>query len=494
MIDEREWSEAHEEPATLAAYLDHDYVSPPHVALLSQTIKDAVWQGGGRLLVSMPPRHGKSLLCSRWTPVWFLELFPKRRVLLASYGAQFAAEWGRKVRNTLRDHADRLMVGLAQDSKAVDHWNTVEGGGMSTAGVGGPLTGRGADLLIVDDPVKDSEEARSEVKREKVWEWWRETAYTRIEPGGTVIVIMTRWHEDDLVGRILANDGDLWHHLCLPALAEDDDPLGRAEGECLWQDRFDADDLASIRDRIGTHAFAALYQQRPAPLGGGMFRSSHFRYWRDEGEHYVLVTGTNADGGPVTHRVLKSQCRYIQTCDTAMTEKQTSDYTVIATFAITPLNHLLIVDLRRERLEVPDQWPFVRNAIADARKRPGYLYSAVEDKGSGVGLLQLGRKLGVPMRALKADRDKVTRATPASVWYENGMVYHPADAPWLADFEHELLSFPNGAHDDQVDVLAYAVIEARDKPSVQTPDPERPSLLERRSDPFADMVPERMTP
>ena len=467
MIDLEQWAVAHDEPAALAAYIDPRYQRPKHIDHLSRRIAAGLLRGNARIIVAEPPRHGKSMLCSCWTPTWFLDVFPDRRVLLGSYGAEFASEWGRRVRNNVRDNPDKLLVRLSEDSTKAHNWFTTEGGGMATAGIGGPFTGRGGHLLVVDDPIKDAEEARSQVVKDNHWDWWQRVAYTRLEPGASIIAIMTRWVEDDLVGRILEHEGDQWEVICLPALAEDDDGLGRARDEALWPERYSADALASIRQSIGSRAFASMYQQRPAPEGGGMFRRKDFRYFTETADCYVLKNGDSQA------RVLKSECRYFVTVDTAMKENQQSDFTVGTIFAMTPRNDLLVLDVDRDRIEIPDQWSFVQNVIRRARNCGRFLFCAVEDKGSGVGVLQLAQKLGVPMRPLKADRDKVTRATPASVWYENGMVYHREAAPWLDTLERELLTFPNGAHDDQVDTIAYAVLEAKRKQAIVAPQPRR---------------------
>ena len=469
MIEAAEWVDAHEHPAAFAGYLSkrEKFQRPPHVELLSQSVAHAVLSGGGRFIVTMPPRHGKSTLCSAWLPFWFLNLFPDKSVMLVSYGAEFAKRWGLRVRRLASVHADRTLMRIAPESRSAGEWETTEAGGMKSLGIQGDATGRGADLLIIDDPVKNSEEARSEVMQQKTWEFWQETLRTRVEPGGTILVVQTRWHESDLAGRLLDADNDKtnqkWQRIDFPAIAEHDDVLGRKEGEALWPERYPLDALLEIRDDkdgVGVRAFASLYQQRPSPEGGGMFRRKDFRYFTDDGDHYVL----HAPEGK-NFRVLKAHCRAFQTADTAMTERQTSDYTVITTFVLTPQNHLLVLDVARDRLEIPDQWPYVQAAVRRGKQLDGYRWLAVEDKGSGIGMIQLARKLGMPIRALKANTDKVTRATPASVWYENGMVYHRTGAVWLDAFEHELQAFPNGAHDDQVDTVAYAVMESQRRPA-----------------------------
>src|SRR5690348_3861723 len=216
----------------------------PHLRLLS----DALWRVAAghirRLMVFMPPRHGKSELVSHYFPAWYLGTRPNRRVILTSYEADFAATWGRKVRDVLAEFGPTLYgVRVRDDSSAANRWDLAEHtGGMVTAGVGGPITGRGADVLIIDDPVKNADDALSATMRERVWEWWRSTAYTRLEPSGAAVLVMTRWHEDDLAGRLLGEmeqGGEHWEVLRLPAIAEEeDDALGRHPGEALWPQRF----------------------------------------------------------------------------------------------------------------------------------------------------------------------------------------------------------------------------------------------------------------
>ena len=219
-------------PARLAeSRSEGRWVSARHLELLSRTLMRQVYQPL-RLMVAMPPRHGKSELASTWQPFWLLCRDPSKRILLASYGADFAARWGRRVRELVQDIGGEYGVHINPASRSVARWDTTAGGGMVCVGVGGSLTGRGADLLIIDDPVKSSAEATSRVYRDRLWDWYRSTARTRLEPGGSVILIMSRWHQADLAGMVLDDEyGETWDTLRLPALAETDDALGRSEGE-----------------------------------------------------------------------------------------------------------------------------------------------------------------------------------------------------------------------------------------------------------------------
>lgn len=404
----------------------------------------------------MPPRHGKSEFTSKYFPAWYLGTFPDRRIILASYGAQFAAQWGRKVRDILEEHGEKYFgITLRRGNRTASEWQ-IHGheGGMQTCGVGGPLTGKGADLLIIDDPVKNAEEANSEVYREKTWEWYTSTAYTRLEPSGAVIVIQTRWHEADLAGRIIEQaktSGERWEVLNLPAIAGDGDQLGRPPGAPLWPERYDLDALAIRRKVLGSYQFAALYGQSPVPDEGERFKRSWFRYFIREGPYYRL--GTNGE----TRTVRVDRCRRFGTVDLAFSVKKDADYTVIGAFAVTPENDLILLDLHRERMEGPALQPAIRSMV----ERHNLDYIGIE-KVLGQSLVVHGARMdGLTVRSLIADTDKITRSIPLQVRMEALQVYFPAFHSDLEAIEHELLMFPRGAHDDIVDVLAYAAADVQ---------------------------------
>lgn len=275
------------EPASLAVKLsDGRWRRALHLDYLSQRIASLASKPL-RLLVSIPPRHGKSHLLSLWTPVWFLSHWSEKQVLLASYEATFAASWGRLARNVIEQHQVQLGLRLASDSAAVAAWSLTAGGGMVTAGAGGPITGRGADLLLVDDPVKNIEEARSPIAREALWDWWCNVARPRLEPGGSIIIIMARWHRDDIIGRLLREQQE-WDYVALPAIAGSGDPLGRGEGKPLWPERYDLEALAKVRDDVGEDVWLRLYQQTPEEAEGDCYfdvvRLTEMRREAREGE------------------------------------------------------------------------------------------------------------------------------------------------------------------------------------------------------------------
>jgi len=231
-----------------------------------------------QVMITCPPRHGKSQRASRWGPLWYLRRHPTARVMLAAYGAQLADDHGRWVRDQLREYAPTLGVRLDDGSRAANRFDLEQPrgssvrGGMVTAGVGGSLNGKGFSLGIIDDPFKGSDDANSPTQRERVWNWYQSVFYTRRAPGASIILINTRWHEDDLSGRILATEPENWTLIDLPALAlSDDDPLGRQVGEALWPEQYDADELARTHRAVGERVWWALYQQQPRPLAGGVW-------------------------------------------------------------------------------------------------------------------------------------------------------------------------------------------------------------------------------
>jgi predicted phage terminase large subunit-like protein len=402
----------------------------------------------------MPPRHGKSEFTSKYFLAWFLGRWPRKRVILASYGASFATSWGRKVRDLLDDVGEEFFgISIRKDSKAADQWEIEgHGGGMQTCGVGGPLTGKGADLLIIDDPVKNAEEANSEVYRDKTWDWYTSTAYTRLEPGGAVILIQTRWHADDLAGRILAQakeTGEPWVVVNLPAIAGSDDQLGRSVGEPLWPDRFDAADLERIKRSLGTYMFSALYGQSPTPADGGLFQRSWFRYWTSDGEYYKL--------GPERRPVRIDHCRRFGTMDLAFSVKKEADYTVICAWAVTPQHDLVLLDIHREHMAGPSLVPAAKAMV----ERYNLDYLGIEKILGQALVVGEAREKGLTIRPLIPDVDKITRSIPAQVRMEAGQIFLPQSHSLLGEIEQELLTFPRGTHDDIVDNFGYAAAEVQ---------------------------------
>jgi len=264
-------------PGSLAAVLTLGReMQAPHLDIIDRIYQRIDAGERLRVMVTMPPRAGKSRRTSRWGPVWYLRRQPEHRFMLASYAAHLADDHGRWVRNTITEHAPTLGINLKYGSQAANRFDIDRHeGGMVTAGVGGALTGRGAHVAAVDDPFKGSEDASSPTQRDRVWDWWQSVLLTRLEPQGSVLLVNTRWDEDDLSGRLLKEEPEDWIVIDLPALAlSADDPLGRQPGEALWPERFNAEDYARIRKSVGERVWWSLYQQKPRPMSGGVWNQA----------------------------------------------------------------------------------------------------------------------------------------------------------------------------------------------------------------------------
>ena len=272
--------DAAEDLISFTEYSHPQYKTAAHHRLIAQKLQQVERGEISRLMIFMPPRHGKSELASRRFPAWYLGRHPERQIITASYNADLASDFGRDVRNIVgsADFRNVFAITLAQDSQAANGWHTNKGGSYVAAGVGTAITGRGAHILLIDDPVKDRADADSELVRKATWDWYRSTAYTRLMPGGAIIIIQTRWHEDDLAGRLLDSS---WDVLSLQALAEDDDPLNRKVGEALWPAWYNREVLDRTRTVVGDREWSALYQQKPQADEGEYFKREWLRYYQD---------------------------------------------------------------------------------------------------------------------------------------------------------------------------------------------------------------------
>lgn len=461
-----------------------------HLDVLDETLMKVSSGELKRVIVTMPPRHGKSERVSKKFPAWHVGKNPDDEIILASYSIDLSRGFTRIARDTLTEHAPMFDTSVDKNNQSAESWG-IDGhrGGVTAAGVGGSITGKGARIAIIDDPVKNAEEANSEVMREKVWDWYQSTLYTRLTPDGRIIVVMTRWHEDDLVGRLLKKEadeirdgihvGERWTVINFPAIAEDEDFLGRQIGEALWPEfGFDVRRMEQIKSDVGSYVFNALYQQRPSAAGGTIFQRKHFKYFEEETKFVSMQYFVFGE-----KRYEKDKCKIFQTVDTANSEKTINDYFAVTTFYITPDNDILIYDVYRTHVIGPDQKPLMKEL--NYRYRPSF--QAIEDKTFGTNLIQEMTREGMTVLPIKVDKDKVTRSLPIAARYEAGKVYHRADAPWLTDFEDELLSFPRGKHDDQVDTISIAgelvhTIVYNSKPWAATPDARRGQDFETEDD------------
>lgn len=433
----------HEDLACYSIALSPQFELARHHELIVSRLEALERGEVSRLMISMPPRHGKSLLTSTIFPAWYLGRHPDRSVIFVTYGQELSDDFGRKVRNLISEPAHRAIFPscrLSGDSTAAHRFNIMPGGAYFAVGRGGPITGRGAHLLIIDDPLKDYQEASSEATRTALHDWFTSVAYTRLAPGGAIVLVQTRWHEDDLAGRLLTrNENESWEVLSLPAISECVESF-RRQGEALWPDRFPLAELEKIRRAIGDRAFVSLYQQRPAAAEGAIFKRDWWRFYSSP----IAISWT----------------RIVQSWDTAFKTGRENDFSVCTTWGVSE-NGYYLLHLWRERVEFPELKRVV-TSLAEQWKPTAIL---VEDKASGQSLLQeLRLSTALPIVPVRVDSDKQTRAQAVTPLMEAGRVFIPESVSWAKDFVEEMACFPNGIHDDVVDSTTQALNYLRVQP------------------------------
>lgn len=438
-------------PLDMATALDPRVRRTPALDLINERLVETLNTPDGRLIISMPPQEGKSQLCSRRFPLWALTQNPDLRIAVASYEANIARRWGRVVRDDITQHADRLGVTVRDDLAAQHEWQlTGHEGGMFTAGVGGAMTGRPVDLLLIDDPVKGREQADSPTIQGKTWDWWTDTALTRLAPGAPVVLILTRWSEQDLAGKLLAAEPDVWEFLNIPAQADtEDDPLGREPGEFMVSARGRTTAQWEARKKSsGPATWAALYQGRPAPAEGGIFPTDWPTYdkpfWHEErGARYVPGVDTTT-GAEV-----------IQSWDLTFKDGKGSDFVVGQVWYRHGANAYLL-DMFRGRVDFTRTLQAIRDMSA---RWPQAAVKLIEDKANGPAVINsLSRELPgiIPVNP---EGGKVVRAHAVAPFAHAGNVHLPAAAllPNVQDLRAEALNFPHAAHDDTIDALTQAL-------------------------------------
>lgn len=440
-------------PGALAQELDPSTVQTPALDLIDRELVNLADGDVDRLAVFMPPQEGKSVRTSQRFVEWLLTDNPELRIAIVSYSDEMARRWGSDIKLDAAtfdgsDGALDLGIKLRADSKAAGRWQ-IDGhaGGVYCVGIAGSLTGKPVDILVIDDPVKDLEEAQSLAYQERAKRFWQAVAVPRLGPGAKVVLIQTRFHELDLAGQILAEDAGRWRVVSIPAIADSpDDPLGRPEGEPLLSARGHRD-WAAIRREVGDFVWASLYQQHPAPLAGGLFRRDQFKYWSgmpsDEGRARIDLDG---------RAVYLENCWIFAVCDLAASVRTQADYSVFATWAFSLDRDLILLDLHRERMQVEDHLGAVRPMMS----RWGATALYVEEMFHSATLVRDATQAGIPVLPLHADTDKVTRALSATPFVGAGKLWLAAGAPWVSAYLDEVTAFPNSAKDDQVDVTAYA--------------------------------------
>jgi predicted phage terminase large subunit-like protein len=429
-------------------YTKPDFLVGEHHLQIAQALEEVERGECDRLMIFAPPRHTKSELASRRFPAWYIGRHPDKQLIAATYSGDFALDFGRDVRGVVQSEEFSALfpdVGLAPDSQAANRWHTTQGGVSVYVGVGGPITGRGAHVALIDDPFKNREEADSEVRRETVWKWYTSTLRTRLMPGGAIVLILTRWHDDDLAGRLLAQQGDEWKVVELQAIANE----GTDKERALWPEWYDLAALKRIKADIGPRDWSALYQQRPSPEEGTFFQRDWFKTWIDRPRR-LAIYGTS---------------------DYAVTDGG-GDYTVHRIWGVSPEGGLYRLGGWRDRTS-SDVWIERQIDLIEKYKpfawfgEAGVIQKAIEPM---LTRRMRERKAFCRMEWLPSIHDKPTRArgfqaraAMGQVWFEQG-----------AEID-EFLRFPAGTNDDDVDcasLIGRALDEAH--PAIaETPKPEK---------------------
>lgn len=389
-----------------------------------------------RLVVTLHPGSGKSTLLQAFA-AWYLGRNQRRRIIAASAGAELSERNSRATRALFAEDAWPFEVALSQDTRSMTRWSTTEGGGMFAIGVGGLVTGWRCDTILCDDLMNS---AGSQGERDGLWSWFREVLTPRLDAGGAIILTCSRWGEDDIVGRIQDSpDGKEWHVVRLPAIAEKDDPLGRAVGEALWPERWPVEELLKHRTSMGSRAFECQFQANPVPFEGNLIKSEWLQRYK--------VAPVQFD-------------KVVCALDAAAKIGVRNDFSAIAKIGVTRDTYY-VLEVWRDKVEFPALVRRVKQ-LEDEDPKPSAIY--IEDTSNATALIQqLKQETRLPIVPVAAKGSKESRVEGVTGTLEAKRVYLPLEAPWLLDFERELLAFPAGKHDDQVDAFTLALSQLRRK-------------------------------
>jgi predicted phage terminase large subunit-like protein len=447
------------------------YIDNWHIGLICEYLEAITLGQIRRLLINEPPRHMKSIAVTIMWPVWEWIKRPENRWIFASFSESLSRDHSVSRRDIIRSDwyqkhwGDRYR--LTTDQNVKTEYRNDHRGVMLATSTNGTVTGKGANRIVTDDP-HNPKQAESDLVRKGQVDFFKRSLWSRQndKKKDAIVVVMQRLHEKDLSGVLLeeglSNDDEKYVHLCLPAVAPTrtviTSPLGntyvREKGDLLWPEREGQKELDAAKVALGSYGYAGQYGQRPSPQGGGKFKTAWFRDWKlsDDGAFYLLQ---NADG---TYRPIKlDDCGRFATMDVAGTEKKKGndpDYTVLQVWDYTPTYDLILVEQWRALAETPE----VAETATRLCRQHDVPFACVERNGLGLGVVQTMRKLGVAVRGMNAKGDKIARAQTAQIRAEAGTVYFPRGRAWVADLTSELETFPNAAHDDQVDALAWASI------------------------------------
>ena len=441
------------------------FISGAHHAVMAKKFEEIANGKIKRLIINMPPRHTKSEFASYMLPAWFLGKFPNKKIIQCSNTAELAVGFGRKVRNLVDSEQYAKVfpnVNLRADSKAAGRWSTNGNGEYFAIGVGGTVTGKGADLLIIDDPHSEQEAALASSNPDvydKVFEWYESGPRQRLQPGGAIVIVMTRWGKRDLTGRVLQSmvekDGDEWEIISLPAIKKNEKPL--------WPEFWSYDELVKLRNVLPISKWSAQYQQDPTSEEGALVKREWWQEWKE-------------DRPP--------QCEFIiQSWDTAFTKSERADYSACTTWGVFYKNedpndaNVILLDAFKERLEFPE-----------LKQRALQMYHEyepdafiVEAKASGAPLVFELRKMGIPVTEFTPTRgnDKISRVNSVSDLFASGKIWCPRTR-WAEEVMEELASFPNSDHDDLVDSTTQALLRFRKGGFIRLDSDDKDDLVFRR--------------
>ena len=397
-----------------------------------------------RLIINMPPRHTKSEFASYLLPAYLMGRDPRTKAIEATHNSELAVRFGRKVRDLMDMDTYKEVfpdVTLKQDSKAAGRWDTNKGGEYFAVGVGGAMTGRGADVLIIDDPHSE-QDAQSDLSLDNAWEWYQSGPRTRLQPGGAIVLVMTRWGTKDLTARLIkaqsSHNADRWEVIEFPAILP--------SGKPLWPEFWKLEELEGVKSSLSVQKWNAMYQQQPTNDEGAILKREWWRVWPNPEP-------------PVVNYI-------IQSYDTAYSKKETADYSVITTWGVFYPDqdsgpNIVLLDVLRGRWDFPE----LKRIAKDEYKRWNPDNVLIEAKATGVTLQQELRRLGIPVTMYtpggrRSGTDKVSRAHAVAPVFEAGMVWAP-DTDWAEELVEECAAFPNGDNDDMVDSTTQAIMRFR---------------------------------
>ena len=397
-----------------------------------ERIKDGTLK---KLIITMPPRHGKTLLATKIFPSWYLGHFSDKSVIITSYGADLSKEFGRYVRNTIQTPFFETVfptVSIAEDSFAQTRFHLNSGGSLIAVGRGGAITGKGGNLIVIDDIFKNRQDAESSAARELVWSWYTSTLRTRLDPNGAIVIINTRWHQDDLIGRLLENQSpeEPWDVLNLPAIND--------KNEALWPEVIPIETLQAIKRDIGTYDFEALYQQNPTSREGSIIKREWFKFYKEMPSRFQFM---------------------LLSWDLSFKDSKDSDFVVGQCWGVSD-SRIYLVDQVRAKMD----FVTTKNTFRMfSQKHPQAFVKLVEDKANGPAILSELRSSVMGLKPINPKDSKQARLMSVSPMFEAGNVYlpDPTIAPWIHDFTQELSGFPSMKHDDQVDAMSQALNEIK---------------------------------